>query len=662
MEKVDFILSGGTVVTMNEQFDVFMDGAVAIRAHQIVAVGTTDDIVKQYTADETISCKGQFVMPGLVNAHTHVPMTLLRGLADDLRLDVWLMGYIMPTEREFVSPEFCRLGTQLACAEQIRSGITAFADMYYYESEIAKTTAEIGMRGVLGQTILKFPAPDADSYEESLDYARDFIEEWLDHDLITPAVAPHAPYSSTEELLKRSAQLAMQYDVPVLIHMSETAQEEKDSVRDYDMRVVPWVKSNGLLNAKVLAAHCVHINAGDIMTLYESDATVSHNPSSNLKLASGIAPVTQMLSQGVVVGIGTDGPASNNDLDMFEEIRLAAFLAKTQANDPTVLPARQALLMATRQGAQALFIGDVTGSLEVGKHADIITVDSDTIHNSPKFKRNPDLVYSQIVYACKSTDVSDVMVHGKWLMRNRELLTIDIEKVKKEASVYAEKVDDFLITHESDVLNKLVAVGGLEQAESFEVQVKARFKDMSGLEDLLDHPDIEVLRSVHYRQYDTYFIFEDDSKGRVRYREDCRLDVNGEIEEVRARLTLTMPTKEREFNPAVLLSHSRFIAPADRPLRFYQEYFHDSKQQSLQKDRRRWRIHYQGVLFYVNVDRVMKPELPDLFVEIKSRTWSASDAEIKADRIQSMMEILGVSPTDTVRLDYLEMETESDSE
>lgn len=660
MEQVDKLLVGGTVVTMNEQFDVFMDGAIAIKGSQIVAVGTTDDITKKYNADETVSCEGQYVLPGLVNAHTHVPMTLLRGLADDLRLDVWLMGYIMPTEREFVSPEFCRLGTQLACAEQIRSGITSFADMYYYEADIAKATAEVGMRGVLGQTILKFPAPDADSYEESLDYARNFIEEWRDHPLITPAVAPHAPYSSTEELLKQSAQLAMQYDVPVLIHLSETAQEEKDSVRDYDMRVVPWVKQNGLLNAKVLAAHCVHVNAGDIMTLYENDTTVSHNPSSNLKLASGVAPVNQMLSQGVVVGIGTDGPASNNDLDMFEEIRLAAFLAKTQANDPTALPARQALLMATRQGAEALFLGDVTGSLEVGKHADIIMVDSDTIHNTPKFRRNPDLVYSQIVYAGKSTDVAHVMCHGKWLMRDRELLTLDIESVKAEARIYAEKVDNFLVTHESDVLNKLVAVGGLEQTESFEVQVKAKLKDMSGIEELLDHPDVDVLRAVHYRQYDTYFIFEDDAKGRVRYREDCRLDENGEIGEVRARLTLTVPTKEREFNSTVLLSHSRFIASADRPLRFYKEYFQDSVQQELQKDRRRWRIHYQGVLFFINVDRVVKPSLPDMYVEIKSRTWSAVDAEIKAERIQKMMEILGIEPTDTVRLDYLEMESELD--
>ncbi|MEQ8674374.1 MAG: amidohydrolase family protein [Aggregatilineales bacterium] len=660
MKRVDTLVSGGTVVTMNQAMDIFVDGALAIHQNKIVAVGDREDILSQYESDDVVSAEGQYILPGLVNAHTHLPMTLLRGLADDLRLDVWLMGYIMPTEREFVSPEFCRLGTLLACAESIRSGVTCFADMYYYESEIAQAVADVGLRGVLGQTILKFPAPDADSYEESLEYARTYIEKWRGHPLITPAVAPHAPYSSTEELLKKSAQLAMQYDIPVLMHISETKQEEEDNVRDYEMRVIPWVKTTGLLNAKVLAAHCVHINAGDIAMMYENDTSVSHNPSSNLKLASGVAPVKAMLDKGLNVGIGTDGPASNNDLDMFEEIRLAAFLAKTANNDPTVLPAKQALLMATRMGAEALFLGDVTGSLEVGKFADMLIMDADTIHNSPKFNRSPDLVYSQIVYAGKSSDVAHVMCHGKWMMRDRVLLTINLEEVTQQARDYAEKVDKFLLVHENDVISKLVAVGGLEQTESFEVQVKARLTDASAIEELLDHPDVEVLRTVHYRQYDTYFTFIDENKGRVRYREDCKLDDRGEISEVRARLTFTMPEKEREFNSAVLLSHSRFIAPADRPLRFYQEYFHDSTQRELQKERRRWRIHYQGVLFFVNIDRVLKPNLDELFIEIKSRTWSLSDAEVKAERIRNMMEIMGISPDAAVSLDYLEMQPQPD--
>jgi 5-methylthioadenosine/S-adenosylhomocysteine deaminase len=657
LDRVNTILTSGIVVTMNGDFDLFPDGAVAIRDDRIVAVGTSEDINAQYAADEVVSCAGQYILPGLVNAHTHVPMTLLRGLADDLRLDVWLMGYIMPTEREFVSPEFCRLGTKLACAEMIRSGITAFADMYYYEAEIAATTAEIGMRGVLGQTILIFPAPDAESFEEGLARARSFIKEWNGHNLIIPAVAPHAPYSSTKDLLKQCAQLAMEFDVPVHIHISETMQEEEDSLESYNMRVVPWVESSGLLNAKVLAAHCVHIDAGDMRTFYESDTTIAHCPTSNLKLASGIAPVTDMLEQRIIVGIGTDGPASNNDLDMFEEIRLAAILAKTAANDPTVLPARQALLMATRQGAEALFMGDYTGSLEVGKRADVVVMDAQPVHNMPHFRRDQDAVYSQIVYAGKSADVAHVLCDGRWLMRDRELLTIDVDAVLQEAREYAVQVDEFLAAHEGDVLSKLVAVGGLERSESFEVQVKAVLDDPARVDILLQHSDVELLREVHYRQYDTYFVF-DDNLGRVRYREDDRIDDKGDVAEVRARLTYTMPQKEREFDPAVLLSHSRFIAPASRPLRFYEEYFQGATINTLKKDRRRWRIHFQGVLYFVNVDRVLEPALPDTFIELKARTWSLVDAQHKADGILRMMEILGITPEHTVREEYVEMQAQ----
>ncbi len=657
MEKVDVILRGSAVITMNADFDLITDGAVAVRGADIVAVGTFEEISTRYQADELVDCQGKYILPGLVNAHTHVPMTLLRGLADDLRLDVWLMGYVMPTEREFVSPEFCRLGTKLACAEQIRSGITAFADMYYYEADIATATAEAGMRGVLGQTILKFPAPDAETYEDSLAYARKFIEEWKGHPLITPAVAPHAPYSSTEELLQRSAELAIEFDVPVLIHIAETRQEVEDNQKWYDMRVVPWVKSSGLLEAKVLAAHCVHINTAEMQTLKQHESTVAHNPTSNLKLASGIAPVNEMLQHGLTVGIGTDGPASNNDLDMFEEVRLAAILAKTAVNDPTALPARQALLMATRLGAAALFIDDITGSLEAGKRADLIVMDSERVHNTPHFRRDPNAIYSEIVYASKSTDVAHVMCNGKWLMRDRKLLTLDEAALMREAAAYAKKVDAFLTAHEGDILSKLLAVGGgLERVESFEVQVKAVLRDEAPLEKLLQHPDVQVLKTNHYRQYDTYFLFDDPSKGRVRYREDDLIDEKGNMVSVRSRLMLTMPTKEREYHSSVLLSHSRFIADADRPLRFYREYFQPTEERELQKDRRRWHIHYQGVLFYVNVDRVLNPELPDTFIEIKSRTWSASDAEFKAGRIQEMLAILEIPPGDVVHDEYLEME------
>ncbi|MBN2471670.1 MAG: amidohydrolase, partial [Anaerolineae bacterium] len=441
MNRVDKLLTGGIVVTMNQNYDVFSDGAIAIQESRIVAVGPTSEIVAQYEASEILDCSGQILIPGLVNAHTHIPMTLLRGLVDDLRLDVWLMGYMMPVEREFVSPEFCYTGSLLAAAEMIRGGTTCIADMYYYESDVARALAEAGMRGVLGQTVLKFPSPDAASYEDSLAYTRQFIEEWRDHPLITPAVAPHAPYSNTPDTLKASTELALEYDVPLLTHIAETRQEVEDSRRDHDMPVVPHVEGIGLLEAKVLAAHCVYVDTDEMRIMGRHDTHVAHNPTSNLKLASGIAPVNEMLERGLVVGIGTDGTASNNDLDMFDEMRLAAFLAKGATGDPTALPARQALAMATRMGAQALFLGDVTGSLEPGKQADIVTLDHAPLHNFPHFKRDPDAIYSQIVYAAKSTDVANVMVDGQWLMRDRALLTIDEAAIRAASDQYARQID-----------------------------------------------------------------------------------------------------------------------------------------------------------------------------------------------------------------------------
>jgi 5-methylthioadenosine/S-adenosylhomocysteine deaminase len=627
-----------------------------VRGTHIVAVGTSADISARYTADEVISCAGQFVVPGLVNAHTHVPMTLLRGLADDLRLDVWLMGYMMPTEREFVTPEFCRLGAKLACAEFIRGGVTAFADMYYFEADIAEAVSEAGLRGVLGQTVLKFPAPDANTYDDSLAYARRFIQEWRGHPLITPAVAPHAPYSSTEDLLQKAGALAREFDVPVLIHIAETRQEVQDNLDQYDMTVLPWVEATGLLDAKVLAAHCVHINTAEMHTLHHHETTVAHCPTSNLKLASGIAPVQQMLEHDLIVGLGTDGPASNNVLDMFQEIKLAAILAKTAANDPTVLPARQALLMATRQGAEALYLGDLTGSLEAGKLADLFVMDVSGTHNAPQFARDPNAVYSQIVYAAKSTDVAHVMCNGRWLMRDRHLVTLDEAALKRDAAAYAHRIDTFLTAREGDTLSKLLAIGGLERSESFEVQVKAILSTEGEVDRLLKHPDVQIIKHLHYRQYDTYFLWDDVSKGRVRYREDDLINDKGQVESVRARLTFTQPTEEKAFDSTVRLSYSRFIADADRPLRFYREYFQPNAQRELQKDRYRWHILYQGVLFYVNVDRVLKPDLPHTFIEIKTRTWSEGDADNKAQRIQDMIGILGIPPTDVVQAEYLEME------
>src|SRR5919198_1557436 len=353
-QQADTILSNALILTMDENLTQYSPGAVAVKGDSIVAVGYEEEIQREYSAQEIIDCQGKVLMPGLINAHTHVPMTLLRGLADDLRLDVWLMGYMMPVEREFVSPEFVRLGTLLGCAEQIRSGVTTFNDMYYFEEDVAKATAEAGMRAVCGQTVMKFSAPDAASYEDSLQMARDFIQRWKDHPLIVPAVAPHAPYTCTAEILRATTDLAKEFDVPLHTHLAETAFEVENMRNEHGIPVIPYVKKQGLFEAKVIAAHCVHIDTGEMRTLQHAHAGVAHNPSSNLKLASGFAPVMKMLETGVNVGIGTDGPASNNDLDMFEEVRLAALLAKGIGADPTAVPAREALPMATRRGAAAM--------------------------------------------------------------------------------------------------------------------------------------------------------------------------------------------------------------------------------------------------------------------------------------------------------------------
>ncbi|MCI0397062.1 MAG: amidohydrolase, partial [Chloroflexi bacterium] len=458
-EKVDLLLAGGTVVTMNAGYEVYPVGAVAVRGESIVAVGPAGELAGRYEAAETVDCAGQAIIPGLVNAHTHVPMTLLRGLNDDLRLDVWL-GYLMPLEREFVTPEFVRLGTQLACAEMIRSGVTTFADMYYFEETIAETTAEIGMRALLGQTVLVFPAPDAATYEDALILCRRFIEKWNGHPLIQPAVAPHAWYTATPELLRACADLARAFDVPIHTHIAETALEVKNCREQHNMPAVPWNAKHGILQTRLLAAHCVHLDRGEMYDLKKAGVGIAHCPSSNLKLASGLARVGEMLAMGLNVGVGTDGPASNNDLDMFEEMRLAALLAKTVSNDPTVLPARQALEVATIRGARALHMAGVTGSLEPGKRADLAVVNMSEVHNWPPFENNADAVYSRLVYAAKSTDVVHVLCHGRWLMRDQNLLTVDVARSKEEAARLAAEIDAFVTRRESSPYNKLVILAG----------------------------------------------------------------------------------------------------------------------------------------------------------------------------------------------------------
>jgi 5-methylthioadenosine/S-adenosylhomocysteine deaminase len=414
------------------------------------------------------------------------------------------------------------------------------------------------------------------------------------------------------------------------------------------------VKKVKLLDAKVIAAHCVHIDPGEMRTFKSTNTGVAHNPSSNLKLASGIAPIRQLMELGVNVGIGTDGPASNNDLDMFEEIRLTTFLAKGVSGDPTTLPAKTTLAMATRIGAKALHIGDITGSLEPGKRADLITINISTTHNSPAFRHFSDALYSQVVYASKATDVTDVMVNGKWLMRNRVLLTVNDKALLVQAQEYAKSIDRFIYQRESSVISKLVAIGGAHEEESFEVQVKVPLENAEKMNLLIQRSDLQIMRTRHYREYDTYFFFEDQDQGRLRYREDHLISDRGEITNVRSRLTLIGVKSESHYQGKVILSRSRYIAPATQSLRFYKEYFNPVHMLEINKDRKRFLVKYKGTEFFINIDQFKQPLL-GTFLEIKSRTWSQNDADQKSKLAVELLEYLGILSANPITEDYIEL-------
>ncbi|PWB51771.1 MAG: amidohydrolase, partial [Anaerolineales bacterium] len=442
------------------------------------------------------------------------------------------------------------------------------------------------------------------------------------------------------------------------IHLSETRQEVENSRKEFGMPVIPYVKKQDVFEARVLAAHCVHVDDGEVKTLQHHHIGVAHNPSSNMKLASGFAPVNKMLAAGLHVGIGTDGAASNNDLDMFEEIRLAAFLAKGISGDPTTLPAPVALTMGTRMGADALQLGKITGSLEPGKRADLILVDISRAHNTPRFKREPEAIYAQLVYATHPSDVTDVMVNGRWLMRDQQLLTINEPELLAKAEIYARKIDAFLHEREHSVLSKLIAIGGASEEESYEVQVKVALEDPQIVINAVHQPGIEVLHHRHYHEYDTYFSFSDASQGYLRYREDEAIDVNDKISSIRYRLTLLGPTREGNLSSDALLSRSRFIAPANHSLRFYREYFKPAHETVIEKHRLRWRILYHGLEFFINLDRMDQPALGH-FLEVKSRTWSRRDAEHKAQVSRELIKSLGMTNEPSVSQDYIELVSSS---
>jgi 5-methylthioadenosine/S-adenosylhomocysteine deaminase len=652
-ETADILLTNGLIVTMNALEEVLPQGAAAIRGSDIVALGPTNEILAGWHAPEVFDCQGAAVLPGLVNAHAHVPMSLLRGLADDLRLDVWLFGYMLPVEREFVSPEFCRWGTFLSCAEMIRSGVTCFADMYYYEQDVAQAVAEVGMRAVCAETVMKWPTPDAESYDESLAYCRQFIERWKDHPLVTPAVGPHATETSTPEMLRESASLAIEYGVPLLIHIAETEGGVEETRSLFGMSPLGVLEEYGVLDAQVVAAHCVHITERECEIMARHSVGVAHNPTSNLKLASGLADVVRLHEAGIAVGIGTDGQASNNDQDLFQEMHLAALLPKGVHLDPTVMPAKQAFAMATIDGARALGLQDIIGSLEVGKRADMVVLELDRVHNTPRFDLTPENIYSQLVYAAKAHDVSDVMIDGRWVMQQRELLTMDEAEVRAGAQRIAAQVGAFLMRREQSILDKLVALGTLQWGETYEVQVKVWLPDEEAFaRRLLSSSDVMVIKPSERKQYDTYFFFADPAKGIIRYREDYLLDRGAEVKPI-YNLTFRGPTREREYEDSVLLSRSRFTSDADRSPRFYREYFQPDEERKVDKIRRRWRIKYRGVDFAVNLDRLIQPPSEKVYLELKARTWSKQDALQKASMISELLDLLAVDKAGLVQHEYV---------
>ena len=433
--EVGLVVTGGTVVTVDAAGRIIENGAVAIDGSDIAGVDTAASIGKQFRGRETIDASGQIVLPGLVNTHSHAPMVLYRGLADDLPLMEWLNNYIFPAESKTVSPDFVRAGTRLAALEMIESGTTTFADMYYFEEAIAEETRRAGLRGVLGQTVIQFPVADAKTPADALARAEAFITSFKNDPLITPAVAPHAIYTLDGPTLRAARELSKRHNVPTLIHLAETSDETKVAQERLASSPVAYLEGLGFLGPGVLGAHGIWVSDADMQILKTRGVGISHNPESNMKTASGVAPVPAYLKAGIPVGLGTDGAASNNDLDMFEAMRVAALLHKNETKDPSTLTARAVLEMATIRGARALGMDARIGSIEPRKRADLITVSVSGARQTPMY--DP---VSHLVYVIHGDDVRNTIVNGQVVMRNRKVLTLDEPAVIADARAWAAKV------------------------------------------------------------------------------------------------------------------------------------------------------------------------------------------------------------------------------
>ena len=444
-QPVDLLVLGGTIVTMDQTRRVIPDAGIAVSDGRIVAIGSRAEIERDYTSRQRVNAAGKVITPGLINGHTHIPMVLFRGLADDLDLQEWLTKYIFPAEAKNVTEEFVRVGTRLGLAEMIRGGTTTYCDMYYFEDAIADETAKAGVRGVLGETVIDFPVADNKNNAEAMAYVEKFVARWKGHELIIPAIAPHAPYTVSEQHLKAVRAFADRTGAPIVTHIAETKRELDDSVKEKGASPVAYLDRIGFLNDRVIAAHVVWPQGTDIAILKRRGVGVIHNPQSNMKLASGVAPVPKMLTENVLVGLGTDGAASNNDLNMWEEMDTVAKLHKVFSGDPKVISAQQAFELATIRGAQALHLEKEIGSLEKGKRADLLVINRDTLNQIPLYN-----VYSDLVYATKASDVETVIINGRIVMRNRRLLTLNETSVKNEARIFRDRIIKSLGTSTSN--------------------------------------------------------------------------------------------------------------------------------------------------------------------------------------------------------------------
>jgi len=435
-KTIDLIIRGDHVVSMDAKGSIYRDAAVAVHQGLIIAIGPTTEIFSTYRSDNVLAGENRIVMPGLINGHTHAAMTLLRGIAEDRALMDWLSNYIFPAEIRFVDADFVRIGTELACWEMIRGGTTTFVDMYYFPDVIAEVVESCGMRAMISATVIERPSPGAANAADSLTKGLAFIDRWKGKNpRITPIFGPHANYTLNAEQLRAVRDAATASNVAISIHMSESLYEVDYSKTNYGMTSIELFESIDLFDRPTIGAHVVWPTDAEIPILVERRVGVIHNPTSNMKTAAGISPVVKMLEAGVRIGLGTDGAASNNDLDMWEEIRLAAFLQKVNLMDPQVMPANTVLTMATSGGAAAIGLGDSIGSLLVGKRADIIQVSFDDVHFVPTYD-----VISHLVYVADEQDVTSVVVDGKILMKDKEILTIDTERVKRQASALASRI------------------------------------------------------------------------------------------------------------------------------------------------------------------------------------------------------------------------------